>query len=289
MRSYTTSELGRVDEAVADCNKAIALDPDDAFAFAHRGWLHMRMDAPEKALEDCNRCVAMRPRRTFGYRMRGSVFAESGAFDKALQDCEKVLALEPENPAGYTLRAGVYRRMGQYDKALADRSKVIAMRPEHFEGYISRAVLHFDMGQFERVLADAEKAIEIAPEAGFYAQVLRFEARARLGRDGTADLTAFRRTVDDDVLMLPMVRMLLGEITPQAYLAGETDTNVWADRTRRCRAHYHLAQFHLIHHDVASARDHLNKCLATGLKGAGYHLAARAELKRLRKPPQADE
>ena len=48
---------GEYDKAIADCNKAIELDPELALAYFDRGFAYMELGEKEKALSDFEQCI----------------------------------------------------------------------------------------------------------------------------------------------------------------------------------------------------------------------------------------
>lgn len=63
-RGMTHLNMGDADKAVSDLNKAIELDPKDAFAYAARGLAHLRQDRVEAARADGERAMRLNPDKT---------------------------------------------------------------------------------------------------------------------------------------------------------------------------------------------------------------------------------
>jgi tetratricopeptide (TPR) repeat protein len=60
-RALALANLGRADEAVAGVHEVLALDPDDAYAHANRGWLMLRQSRPKDALESFKAALRLDP------------------------------------------------------------------------------------------------------------------------------------------------------------------------------------------------------------------------------------
>jgi tetratricopeptide (TPR) repeat protein len=152
------------DLALEDCNKAIALRPQHALAYACRagvpGGLHdqaSRLADLSKALEldrDCIRAyellayycldkdsalainylteiVRRQPQNAGVLQERARVFEEINNYDAALKDLSKAMQLEPRNPRYYEARANLYRKLRRFREAAADRLKVANLCPEN--------------------------------------------------------------------------------------------------------------------------------------------------------------
>ena len=57
--------MGRYDEALADLNRAIELDPDDAGAFGRRGETYIALGNYDEALADLNRAIELDPAKAW--------------------------------------------------------------------------------------------------------------------------------------------------------------------------------------------------------------------------------
>ena len=97
--------------ALADYNKAVELDPDDANVYNSRGSLHTSQEEYDLALKDFNKALEFkhphyddlysgRHRRARSYNGRGSVYCAQHRYDLALADYNKALELDREDAAG---------------------------------------------------------------------------------------------------------------------------------------------------------------------------------------------
>jgi tetratricopeptide (TPR) repeat protein len=94
-RGNVLQELGRLDEAIASYDKAIALKPDHAAAHANRGnVLHMLLQA-EDALNSYDRAIQVKPDFAEAYCNRGIVLKDLTRFEEALESYDKAIALKP--------------------------------------------------------------------------------------------------------------------------------------------------------------------------------------------------
>jgi Tfp pilus assembly protein PilF len=91
---------GRLDEAIAECERAIALDPDFGNPYNDIGVYLMYKGLPDQALPWLERAkLAPRyERRHFPYLNAGQIFAARGMLVRALAEFETALALAPADP-----------------------------------------------------------------------------------------------------------------------------------------------------------------------------------------------
>jgi tetratricopeptide (TPR) repeat protein len=103
---WALGRQGRLDEAIAECERAIALDPEFGNPYNDIGVYLMRKGALDSALPWFERAKRA-PRyeaRHFPYLNSGHIFASRGMLVRALAEFEKALALAPDDQ---TARHGV--------------------------------------------------------------------------------------------------------------------------------------------------------------------------------------
>ena len=62
-------DLGEYRKAIADCDKAIQLDPNSSFAYAVRGDSYRLLGEYRKAIADCDKAIQLNPNYSFAYEV----------------------------------------------------------------------------------------------------------------------------------------------------------------------------------------------------------------------------
>jgi tetratricopeptide (TPR) repeat protein len=115
------------DEAIAECTRAIELDPDCQDAYTWRGNCYKETGELDKALADLNRAVRLDTGDAFALSWRGKVYQEKGDYRKALADFNKAIKLSPDNSLFYRDRAGLYMAQENYTAAIEDYTKQLEL------------------------------------------------------------------------------------------------------------------------------------------------------------------
>lgn len=82
-------------EALADFDIAISLDAEDAVAYCNRANVNILLDKPEAALPDIEYALEVRPGYAEAWRTLGLYYEKSGDREKALEGYQKAKALHP--------------------------------------------------------------------------------------------------------------------------------------------------------------------------------------------------
>jgi len=179
-RANYRRDQGRIDEALADYNSAIALKPDGAL-YNSRAKLYFNQQKFQQAMDDYNKAIALDNTKGEYYINRGAVYALTGNFQPALQDFNKGLELTPEHANGYKNRSLVYQAMQQWENAYKDVETYLSMHPEDADLWYERGRLNNILKRPSEALNDLDRAIQLNNQQGlFYYE--KMKAMLNLGR-----------------------------------------------------------------------------------------------------------
>jgi tetratricopeptide (TPR) repeat protein len=165
-RALVYDKLKDYPKALADYERALSLNPDDALAYLNRGNVYDELKDYPKALADYERALSLNPDDAQAYLNRGNVYDELKDYPKALADYERALSLNPDDALAYYNRGNVYAELKDYPKALADYNQALRINPEFGEAYGNRGLMYARLGETEKAVADMEKAAQLFCQQG---------------------------------------------------------------------------------------------------------------------------
>jgi tetratricopeptide (TPR) repeat protein len=182
--SLTREAGGNLEKAAADLSQAIALDPQDAEAYEQRGTVYTSQRKLASALADYDQVIRLKPDDAQAFSDRGVTFYLGGDNDKAVRDYDIALRLDPNRPRTYINRAAAYKKLGQLDKSLADENEAIRRDPKVPEYFDNRGLTFAAMADYDMAIADYDQAIRMEQRANFFTN--RGDSYQYKGELGTA-------------------------------------------------------------------------------------------------------
>ncbi len=188
-RARAFRELGRFDEALADCEQALKREKGDAsIRWVHAGLLlaagrQQEALAEFEAIRADNPDLPSLPQDDRGLaRLQASVAFREGRWKEALAQSLHLLREEPKDPALRALAAESLRALGETGRARDHWLRAIEADPKAPEFRLGLAISLWDLGEFAEALAAVERARRLGAaqsETDYYAAL----CRARLGEE----------------------------------------------------------------------------------------------------------
>ncbi|MEU9890031.1 tetratricopeptide repeat protein [Sphaerisporangium sp. NPDC051011] len=239
-RAQLLGVMGHPEEALADLDAAVEMDPDYPDYHLDRGNLLFQMGRVEAALADYDDAVRLSPPLPEAHYNRAQLLLAEGDLAAARADLDRVIELDPGYLDAYINRAGLLAQLGLDGPARADVDAGLALAPrnphllcvlgqletaagryararEAFDGALAgapglvaawagRAGLRYETGDPEGAAADLTRALEPGEDAALYFN--RAVALADLGRRDAAlaDLRRAHELDPDDQDVLTALR-----------------------------------------------------------------------------------
>jgi len=179
-RASAYSALGKHELAIADYEKAAAIDPSpmDGFDLSLLATEYIEIKDYKRAAGAYTRSISLYDGASDRFH-RAEIFITIGKYDDAISDLSKAIELGGLGNYVYAKRAETYIAAKKYGMALADYSKLIELDPNNAANYLDRSKLHALLKDYDKAIADVSKAMEIDKGDGYPPELL-YEMRAKL-------------------------------------------------------------------------------------------------------------
>jgi adenylate cyclase len=117
------------------------------------------------AIAEGERALALNPNNAEGYATLANILTFAGQPEEAIVLLEKGLRLNPRAPnySFYLFELGhAYHWLGQYEKAIALQKKVL-LSPHHFVAHLELAKMYNELGREEEARAEVAAAVKLNP------------------------------------------------------------------------------------------------------------------------------
>jgi tetratricopeptide (TPR) repeat protein len=163
-RSFHLEIMGDDDDAFADANRAIQLNPDVAYFYDNRSNAGRRLDKLDDALADANKALALDPKDMSALLNRGLVYKARHDLDAALADFSAYLKRETGVAEAFTFRGEARSEKGLYDLAVADFTRSIGLKEDGDRPYRLRARTYLLMKKYNLAIADFSEVLDEKPK-----------------------------------------------------------------------------------------------------------------------------
>ena len=118
-------------------SEAARLDPDRRLIFVSRGSAFLKLDRVDEAIADFDRAVALDAGYARAFHLRGLAREKRGDTTAAIGDFTRAIELDPEYGAAYHSRATLHVKLGQEDQAVDDIAMVQHLTSKNLESFAS--------------------------------------------------------------------------------------------------------------------------------------------------------
>jgi tetratricopeptide (TPR) repeat protein len=138
-RGYRHHLQGELGEAIALYRRSINVYPT-AEAHTFLGWAYSMMDRYEEAIAECEKAIAIDPDFGNPYNDIGAYLIETGRVEEALPWLEQAIAAPRYETPQYALvnRGRAFERLGEPYQALSAYDRAIAIAPLYLPGHWAR-------------------------------------------------------------------------------------------------------------------------------------------------------
>lgn len=130
-----------------------------------RGMAQETLENFEQAKADYNKAIEINPEYGNAYNNRGNIKAKQADYKGAIQDYNRAIELNSQFVEAYCNRGIAKENLGNHSEALEDFDRAIELNSEYIDGYLRRGILKQDLGDYAGAIGDFDRVIEIEPES----------------------------------------------------------------------------------------------------------------------------
>ena len=163
-RGLALHDLKQLDAAVASYDKAIAIKPDYAEAHYNRGNALQALTQLDDAIASYDNAIAIKPDFAEAHSNRGNALKELKRFEAAVVSYDRAIAIRPDSADACYNRAVALAEYEQHEAAVASFDRAIAIRADFAEAYSNRGLSLEELKRFDAAVTSYDRAIAIKPD-----------------------------------------------------------------------------------------------------------------------------
>ena len=191
-RGVARAALGDYDNAIADFDAAIRLNPETAMSYLDRGFATDALGEKDAAKADFEKATRIYGDLAENYYKDGRGKNDGRAYEAAMDSFDKTIRLNPEYASAYSNRALSQNALGRRELrrenpekakyhlrgAIADCTEAIRLNPKYTAAYNNRGLAKYRLGQsesdcgnsqeaerhYQAAIADLDNAIQLNPK-----------------------------------------------------------------------------------------------------------------------------
>jgi serine/threonine-protein kinase len=165
------NDPGQVESAIENFTRAIALDPDYAYAYAGLGeayWAKYHVNRQpkfvSKAREACQHALTLSSDFADGHVCLGNILMTTGKYESASLEFGRALSAEPTDDDAYRGLAATYERLGRLQAAEQTYRHAIEVRPHYWAGYSWLGRFYTQQGRYQEAIEQYSHAADVSPD-----------------------------------------------------------------------------------------------------------------------------
>jgi len=163
-----------IDEALANCQKAVQLNDRLPAVYVTLGRLHDSAGKHDLAVQEFQHALQLNAHDADASSGIAHSYENAGRIQDAETNFKKASALRPDSWVGYNDLGLFYDRQNKYSEAIVALRKAVELTPDNAQVYLNLGAVYIDTGDPKRA-ADAEqtlkKSIELTPSYPAYANL----------------------------------------------------------------------------------------------------------------------
>jgi len=217
------------------------------------------------------------------YRFRGITYSHLTDNQRAVQDLNKAIELDAFNPQYYEDRAITYLKLRDFANARSDLSMSLGLDRKRPAAYREEGRLASYQGEHARAARSFAQALDYDEGMGaLYAAIWVHLAVARGGLNMLSPLAPYATAVPPAQWPAPVVRMLVGTISPADAIALADAPDAETFLNQKCEAYFYAGEQYLVQHDADAARAAFEAAVATGVTDFVEYDWAKRELELMK-------
>ncbi len=157
---YYLRPVGRIEEAIAETQQALSLDPLSILVRVHLGFLFYLQRQYEHSVAQFRKVLEMSPGYYLAHAMMGTAYTQAGGFDEALECYARARAADADSKFIDSLEAMTLALGGQRARAMTLLESIIRRAAADYISPVSIAYVRTALGEKDKAFENLDRAVQ---------------------------------------------------------------------------------------------------------------------------------
>ncbi|MFN2290172.1 MAG: tetratricopeptide repeat protein [Anaerolineae bacterium] len=156
-------DQGQFDQAIAEFQAAIQLDPDLTNAHYNLGLAYQKQDKLDEAAAAYQEAIQLDPDLAEAHNNLGLIYDTQGKSDQAIAEYQEAIGIDPGDDKAHYNLALLYYHQGELDPAIAEYEETIRLNPDNADAHYNLGRAYYEQGKLDEAIVAWKESIRTEP------------------------------------------------------------------------------------------------------------------------------
>jgi tetratricopeptide (TPR) repeat protein len=147
-------KLGRWQDEIEACKKAVGINPDYADAHCNLGFAYGNLGRWPEAIEACKQAIKIKPDYAEAHSNLGVVYSKLSRYQEAIEAFRQAIRVNPDYADAHYNLGFTYGNLGHYQEAIDAFKQAIRIKPDDAEAHGNLGFAYLAIGDRNSALAE---------------------------------------------------------------------------------------------------------------------------------------
>jgi Flp pilus assembly protein TadD len=147
-------KLGRWQDEIEACKKAVGINPDYADAHCNLGFAYGNLGRWPEAIDASKQAIRIRPDYAEAHCNLGVAYYKLGRYQEAIEEFRQAVKIRPDYADAHYNLGNAYGKLGRHQEAIDAFKQAVRIKPDDAEAHCNLGVAYLAIGDKNSALAE---------------------------------------------------------------------------------------------------------------------------------------